>query len=104
MRDTNDIAESYLRDVERGNAHFYASAQEDIVVPFNESLTQRVVIMRQDAPPLFGGHQAFRTPHLHARPAACGLLQLRLVKTGGGPCSFQENRFFRRDHARMLVQ
>lgn len=50
MKNIHTLAESYLRDLERGHAHFYAPAQTKTVVPLGESLTQRVVIMRQDEP------------------------------------------------------
>lgn len=50
MKDIHTIAEGYLRDLERGHAHFYAPASTKTVVPLGESLTQRVVIMRETEP------------------------------------------------------
>lgn len=50
MRDIHTLAEAYLRDLKKGNAHFYAPPSTKSVVPLGESLTERVVIMREGEP------------------------------------------------------
>jgi hypothetical protein len=50
MHDIHTIAERYLRDLETGRVSFYAPAEKEEVISVTQPITERVVIMREEAP------------------------------------------------------
>ena len=67
MRRTEDIhtiAESFLRDLERGEkATFYASPEENPhVTTLADTITERVLVQREEAPPYLAGFKTSGRP------------------------------------------
>ena len=66
MRRTEDIhtvAERYLRDLERGAATFYATPEDNPnVTVLADTLIERVVVQREEAPPYLAGFKTSGRP------------------------------------------
>jgi len=61
--DIHTLAERYLRDLERGAATFYATPEDNPnVTTLADSLTERVVVQREEAPPYLAGFKASGRP------------------------------------------
>jgi hypothetical protein len=55
VHDIHTIAEKYLRDLENGKASFYAPADNADVLPLGAVISDRVVVMREEAPHYLAG-------------------------------------------------
>jgi hypothetical protein len=49
------IAERYLRELDKGNPHFYAPSDNADVLPLAEVYTERVVVVREEMPQYLAG-------------------------------------------------
>lgn len=54
MKDIHTIAERYLQDIESGKS-FYAPADNVDILMLGDSLTERVIITREQSPPYLAG-------------------------------------------------
>jgi hypothetical protein len=63
IEDNNTLAERFLRDWERGAATFYATPDENPnVTVLADTLTERVVVQREKAPPYLAGFKTSGCP------------------------------------------
>jgi hypothetical protein len=63
MHDIHTVAERFLKDLERGVAHFYAPADNPDVEPVGETLSSdRVMVMRDQSPQYLAGVKNLGVP------------------------------------------
>jgi hypothetical protein len=55
MTDIHTLAEKYLRDVERGHAHFYAPPSNTEILTLADKFSSHVIVMRESAPQYLAG-------------------------------------------------
>jgi hypothetical protein len=58
LNDVHTVAERYLRDLETGKCSFYSTPACTDVAPLGESVSDRVVVMRDEAPNYLVGIKA----------------------------------------------